>query len=99
MIETATEEVPATTRQRERHVCDLCGSKTELGDSSWPAESDWANRAEHDVTVKSVVTHHGYECDGHRRGEAWDFCPKCFAEKVRPLLLTLVEPRKVDEIW
>lgn len=102
MIEKTIEQVPATTRTRERHVCDLCGKKTEPGDREWhlsDAEAYPKRVAAADITVSSVVNRHGWESDGSREGEAWDFCPDCFRDRVRPLLVALAEPRKVDESW
>lgn len=100
MIEKTTEQVPATTRTRERHVCDLCGKKTPLGDHQWAFPDGFGHSsAMAEVTIRSVVEKYGWENDGERTGEAWDFCPDCFRDRVRPLLLTLAEPRKVDESW
>lgn len=73
--------------------CDCCGA--ESNDSR-----GWNDRRfdSDEVTVTRMHREMYPEC-GNAEGVAWDFCPKCFDEKVRPLLETIAKPRKVDESW
>lgn len=90
--------VPEHQSEREHVRCDICGA--EQVDQEWPEKkTQHYHYAKHEVTVEFVTRYVGYENDGAKKGEAWDFCPSCFAEKVRPLLLTLAQPRTVDESW
>lgn len=99
MINKIPYEVPAETRHRTVSVCDCCGAEQTPGEPGWSAEAKWGRDAHHEVKVESVHHEIGYEGDGGLKGIAWDFCPKCFDKKVRPLLETLAKPRKVDESW
>jgi hypothetical protein len=97
MKETTIEQVPATTRKLTITICDCCGAKT---DDEWETEEDSGYQsASHEVTVESIRVNRGYEMDGKRTGLAWDFCPTCFDQKVRPLLETIAKARKVEETW
>jgi hypothetical protein len=84
-----------------RHIkCDVCGKERANGE--WPttdAERGHNRVAEHEVHVSSTILGYGWEGNGERNGFAWDFCPTCFDDKVRPLLETLAMPRKVEESW
>lgn len=87
-----TIEVPATTRQTQLVTCDICGA--ERGAIGW--NSSGYERDEVDVQTTRFTSYP--EC-GRERGERWDFCPSCFKDKVRPLLLTLAAPRVVESDW
>jgi hypothetical protein len=90
MKENTIEQVHATTRERTITICDCCGANPEgaVGDPRVFAAP---------VTIKSEVLTLGL---AHRRViSAWDFCPSCFDQKVRPLLETIAKGRKVEETW
>ena len=78
-------------------TCDLCGR--EQKDRRWGADSKWADDAYEEVKVECTTTEMSRESRGEVNGEAWDFCPDCFKSMVRPLLISLVKPRKVEEDW
>jgi len=99
MIKKIPYDVPAHMRHHSVSVCDGCGAGQTPGESGWIAEPRWGRDAYRSVTVESMHHEVGYEGDGGKEGDAWDFCPTCFEEKVRPLLMKLAKPRKVDESW
>lgn len=89
---------PERQTYREHVRCDICGADQVR--QEWPEKNTKYHRsAEHEVTVEHVTRYDGYESDGAKKGQAWDFCPGCFEEKVKPLLLTLAQPREIDESW
>jgi hypothetical protein len=95
--ETTIEQVPATTRERDIIVCDGCGTQKEGLRWHDPDRSNSMYRGtEVTVEIKRVRNYPG---DGDSRADAWDFCPTCFDQKVRPLLETIAMPRKVEESW
>lgn len=103
-IQQQTVEVPATTRTERTTVCDICGKTNatdnpHVGESDWHAEPKYGRDAYKRVVIQSTHVEIGYESDGSSEGDAWDICPGCFEERVRPLLLSLAKPRKVDISW
>lgn len=92
LIETKT-EVPARVSVSHQLKCDGCGAESK-GYDSWPTDTYEADQ----VTIERVKKRN-YPETGSSIGVAWDFCPKCFDEKVRPLLEVIAKPRKVEIDW
>lgn len=100
-----TIEVPASTRDEISIQCDLCGAVAR--DGEWnrdgyarAAQADDGVWCAHDEVkiFAGHLTH--FPDDSETVGEAFDCCPECFTDRVRPALLALgLKPRRSDVSW
>ncbi len=74
--------------------CDYCKRKTysDTVDSA----ANWASGYEFDQIILRKEEGERYPEGGGCRTEEWDICPKCFEEKVRPIL---PPSRKHERDW